>query len=115
VPSPLAETTASKARLNFLAAVEHELDDTDLATQPLEARLASVHWGISIELERRLAQDPSAKVRFKLADSRHPRKCGRSPNIDAEALRQLQADKSAKIRAAAAHLTPYPKGKRPPP
>lgn len=56
-----------------------------------------------------------AQVRLKVAVSRHPRKCGRSPSIDGEALVLLMNDASAKVREAAAALKPYPKGTRKPP
>jgi hypothetical protein len=83
--------------------------------QPLAERLSAVRWGISIAVERILARDPSAEVRLKLAVTRHPRKCGRSPSIDAEALALLVRDKSAKVRDAATHLEPYPKATKKPP
>ncbi|MBK6691653.1 MAG: hypothetical protein IPG50_05535 [Myxococcales bacterium] len=54
-------------------------------------------------------------MRLKVAVSRHPRKCGRSPSIDGVAPVLLMNDASAKVREAAAALKPYPKGTRKPP
>lgn len=88
---------------------------SSLDGEPLAARLAAVQWGISIERERELASDPSAEVRLKLAISRHPRKCGRSPSIDGAALALLLKDSSKRVREAAAALSPYPEGTRTPP
>jgi len=113
VDAILAKDTDPRVRAAWVKANRGAVSSLD--GEPLAARLAAVQWGISIERERELASDPSAEVRLKLAISRHPRKCGRSPSIDSVALSRLLEDSSKRVREAAAALSPYPKGTRKPP
>lgn len=109
----LAKDTDKRVRAAYVKS--YGASEVALDEEPLEVRLAAVKWGIPIAKERELAKDPSADVRLKLAVSRHPRKCGRSPSIDGEALALLMNDKSKRVRDAAAELTAYPPGAKTPP